>query len=66
MHSKPCFLFQFRLIVVYCSDFSNRENGFAISIASGNDINIKGGNVASEAGKADLAAENNTNIAIVE
>ena len=42
------------------------ENTFAISIASGNDINIKGGNVASEAGKADLAAENNTNIAIVE
>ena len=37
-----------------------------ISVASGNDINIKGVNVASEAGKADLAAENNTNIAIVE
>lgn len=34
-----------------------------ISIASGNDINIKGSNVASEAGKADLAAENNINIA---
>jgi len=66
LHSEPCFLFQFRLIVVYRRDFSNRENGFAISIASGNDINIKGGNVASEAGKADLAAENNTNIAIVE
>jgi len=66
LHSKPCFLFQFRLIVVYRSDFSNRKNAFAISISSGNDINIKGGNVASEAGKADLAAENNTNIAIVE
>ena len=37
-----------------------------ISIASGNDINIKGGNVAGEAEKADLASENNTNIAIVE
>ena len=37
-----------------------------ISIASGKDINIKGSNVASEAGKADLIAENNTNIAIVE
>lgn len=34
-----------------------------ISIASGNNINIKGSNVASEAGKADLAAENNVNIA---
>ncbi|WP_298879677.1 hemagglutinin repeat-containing protein, partial [uncultured Phascolarctobacterium sp.] len=34
-----------------------------ISIASGNNINIKGSNVASEAGKADLAAENNINIA---
>ena len=34
-----------------------------ISIASGNDINIKGNNVASEAGKADLIAENNINIA---
>ena len=34
-----------------------------ISIASGNDINIKGSNVASEAGKADLIAENNINIA---
>ena len=34
-----------------------------ISIASGNDINIKGSNVASEAGKADLAAETNINIA---
>ena len=34
-----------------------------ISIASGKDINIKGSNVASEAGKADLAAENNINIA---
>ena len=33
-----------------------------ISIASGNDINIKGSNVASEAGKADLIAENNINI----
>ena len=31
--------------------------------ASGNDINIKGCNVASEAGKADLVAENNINIA---
>ena len=37
-----------------------------ISIASGKDINIKGSNVASEAGKAGLAAENNANIAIVE
>ena len=34
-----------------------------ISIASGNDIHIKGSNVASEAGKADLIAENNINIA---
>lgn len=34
-----------------------------IRIASGKDINIKGSNVASEAGKADLAAENNINIA---
>ena len=34
-----------------------------ISIASGNDITIKGSNVASEAGKADLIAENNINIA---
>ena len=34
-----------------------------IGIASGKDINIKGSNVASEAGKADLAAENNINIA---
>lgn len=34
-----------------------------ISIASGKDINIKGSNVASEAGKADLIAENNINIA---
>ena len=34
-----------------------------ISIASGKDINIKGSNVASEAGKADLIAENNVNIA---
>lgn len=34
-----------------------------ISIASGKDINIKGSNVASEAGKADLAAENSINIA---
>ena len=34
-----------------------------ISIASGKDINIKGSNVASEAGKSDLAAENNINIA---
>ena len=34
-----------------------------ISIASGKEINIKGSNVASEAGKADLAAENNINIA---
>lgn len=34
-----------------------------ISIASGKDINIKGGNVASEAGKADLVAENTINIA---
>ena len=34
-----------------------------ISIASGNNINIKGSNVASEAGKADLIAENNVNIA---
>ena len=34
-----------------------------ISIASGNNINIKGSNVASEAGKADLIAENNINIA---
>lgn len=34
-----------------------------ISIASGKDINIKGSNVASEAGKADLVAENNINIA---
>lgn len=34
-----------------------------ISIASGKDINIKGSNVASEAGKADLTAENNINIA---
>ena len=34
-----------------------------ISIASGKDINIKGSNVASEAGKADLAAENNISIA---
>lgn len=33
-----------------------------ISIASGKDINIKGSNVASEAGKADLIAENNINI----
>ena len=33
-----------------------------ISIASGKDINIKGSNVASEAGKADLVAENNINI----
>ena len=33
-----------------------------ISIASGKDINIKGSNVASEAGKADLIAENNVNI----
>ena len=32
-----------------------------ISIASGKDINIKGSNVASEAGKADLATENNIN-----
>ena len=32
-----------------------------ISIAGGNDTNIKGSNVASEAGKADLAAENNIN-----
>ena len=37
-----------------------------ISVASGKAINIKGSNVASEAGKADLTAENNTNIAIVE
>lgn len=34
-----------------------------ISIASDKDINIKGSNVASEAGKADLTAENNINIA---
>ena len=34
-----------------------------IGIASGKDINIKGSNVASEAGKADLIAENNINIA---
>ena len=34
-----------------------------ISIASGKDINIKGSNVASEAGKADMIAENNVNIA---
>lgn len=34
-----------------------------ISIASGKDINIKGSNVASEAGKADLIAENNISIA---
>lgn len=34
-----------------------------ISIASGKDINIKGSNVASEAEKADLIAENNINIA---
>ena len=34
-----------------------------ISIASGKDINIKGSNVASEAGKADMIAENNINIA---
>ena len=34
-----------------------------ISIASGKDINIKGSNVASEAGKAELIAENNINIA---
>ena len=34
-----------------------------ISIASSKDINIKGSNVASEAGKADLIAENNINIA---
>ena len=34
-----------------------------ISIASGKDINIKGSNVASEVGKADLIAENNINIA---
>lgn len=34
-----------------------------ISISSGKDINIKGSNVASEAGKADLIAENNINIA---
>lgn len=34
-----------------------------ISIASGKDINIGGSNVASEAGKADLAAENNIDIA---
>ena len=34
-----------------------------ISIASGKDINIKGSNIASEAGKADLTAENNINIA---
>lgn len=34
-----------------------------ISIASGKDINIKGSNVAGEAGKADLIAENNVNIA---
>ena len=34
-----------------------------IRIASGKDINIKGSNVASEAGKADLIAENNINIA---
>ena len=34
-----------------------------ISIASGNDINIKGSNVASEAGKADMIAENHINIA---
>lgn len=34
-----------------------------ISIASGKDIHIKGSNVASEAGKADLIAENNINIA---
>ena len=34
-----------------------------ISIASGKDINIKGSNVTSEAGKADLIAENNINIA---
>ena len=33
-----------------------------IRIASGKDINIKGSNVASEAGKADLIAENNINI----
>ncbi len=33
-----------------------------VSIASGKDINIKGSNVASEAGKADLVAENNINI----
>ncbi|WP_293842668.1 hemagglutinin repeat-containing protein [uncultured Phascolarctobacterium sp.] len=32
-----------------------------ISIASGKDINIIGSNVASEAGKADLATENNIN-----
>ena len=32
-----------------------------ISIASGKDINIKGSNVASEAGKVDLATENNIN-----
>ena len=37
------------------------KNG--ISIASGKDINIKGSNIASEAGKADLIAENNINIA---
>lgn len=34
-----------------------------IRIASGKDINIKGSNVASETGKADLIAENNINIA---
>lgn len=34
-----------------------------ISIASGKDINIKGSNVAGEAGKADLIAENNIDIA---
>ena len=34
-----------------------------VSIASGKDINIKGSNVASEAGKADLVAKNNINIA---
>ena len=31
--------------------------------ASGKDINIEGSNVASEAGKADMVAENNINIA---
>ena len=32
-----------------------------LDFTSGKDTNIKGGNVASEAGKAGLAAENNIN-----